>query len=273
MGSPLMAAGAVVGAAIGTATAHLLKFDPADTTAGIYGFNATLVGIATFFFFQPGLVSISLLVVGCIAATLLTHLVRRRVPFPTYTAPFIVTTWAVFFLGLAMGAVRPEMSEPIDPSRFPWSIEAVANGVGQVMFQGGVWTGILFLIGIAINDRRHAGWVLAGSIVGMLVAYFHASAAARMLDPESLIERSLYDNIALGLYGYNACLSAVALSLWLRSMFPPLVGMFLSVLLTDLLPLVGVPALTAPFVMATWMVLALDWIEGKVFRDAEVVAP
>lgn len=168
-----------------------------------------------------------------------------------------------------MGAVRPEAGAPGDPSRFPWSFEAVANGVGQVMFQGGVRTGILFLVGIAVGDLKHAARVLAGSVVGMLVAYYHASATERLLDPESLIERPLPDSIALGLYGYNACLSAVALSFWRRSI-SPLVGMFLAVLLTDLLPLAGVPALTAPFVAATWLVLALGRAEGKIFPAPEV---
>ena len=36
--------------------------------AGIYGFNSTLVGIATLFFFRPGVASIGLLVVGCVVA-------------------------------------------------------------------------------------------------------------------------------------------------------------------------------------------------------------
>ena len=58
-----------------------------------------------------------------------------------------------------------------------------------------------------------------------------------------------------------------------RSIFPPLVGMFLAVLLTDLLPLLGVPALTAPFVAATWLVLALGWVEGRAFRAETAVAP
>src|SRR5690606_519961 len=58
--SPLMALGAVVGAAIGYATARLAKFDAGDTAAGIYGFNATLVGIAMFFFFRPGVASVAL---------------------------------------------------------------------------------------------------------------------------------------------------------------------------------------------------------------------
>ena len=47
LSSPLMALGGVVGSAIGTATARVLKFDESDLRAGIYGFNSTLVGIAT----------------------------------------------------------------------------------------------------------------------------------------------------------------------------------------------------------------------------------
>ena len=79
------------------------------------------------------------------------------------------------------------------------------------MFQASIWTALLFLAGIALNDWRHALWVLLGSIVGMLVGSYHATAAARALDPESLVDRALTENVALGLYGYNATLAAVAL--------------------------------------------------------------
>ena len=113
-----MALGAVVGSAIGTATAWVLKFDKAEISAGIYGFNSALVGIATLFFFRPGAVSIGLLVVGCVAATLVTWLMRRYVPFPTYTTPFIVTTWALYFLGLALGVAQVEPGGPPAASGF-----------------------------------------------------------------------------------------------------------------------------------------------------------
>jgi urea transporter len=265
--SPLMALGAVVGSAIGTATAWALKYDKSEVHAGIYGFNATLVGIATLFFFRPGFVSTSLLVVGCIVATLLTRLMRQYVPFPTYTTPFIVTTWVVYFLGRAMGAA-PVVGYPalLPNPPLPFVAEAVAHGVGQVMFQGSLWTGLLFLVGIAISDRRHAAWVLAGSIVGMLLAWHNTEAKA--VDPERLVDRALFDNIALGLYGYNATLAAVALYLWRRSLIPPLLGMLLTVPLTELVPLLGIPALTAPFVLATWLVLALGWLDTKLFRES-----
>src|SRR5262245_54465624 len=268
--SPLMALGAVVGTAIGTATAWVLKLDKTELHAGIYGFNATLVGIATLFFFRPGATSVILLIAGCIVATRWTWLARRYVPFPPYTAPFIVITWAVFFLGQALGAPRVEPGGALEGVG---SIGAVAHGVSQVMFQASLWTAILFLAGIAISDWKHACWVLLGSIVGMLVGSHHATVGANALDPESLANRTILDNVALGLYGYNATLAAVALFLWRRSLIPPLLGMLLSVPLTELLPLLGLPALTAPFVLATWLVLALGWVDGRLFREEPRTVP
>ena len=162
-----MAMGAVVGSAIGTATARLLKFDEVgDRAPGIYGFNSTLVGIATLFFFRPGVASVALLIVGCVVAALVTWLVRRYVPFPTYTAPFIVTTWALFFLGQALGAARVE---PGGRWRRVGFIGAVAHGVSQVMFQASLWTATALPrrhrpqrlatrgVGAGGLDRRHAG--------------------------------------------------------------------------------------------------------------------
>jgi urea transporter len=265
-----MAVGAVVGAAIGTATAWALKFDKSEVYAGIYGFNATLVGIATLFFFRPGVTSVVLLLAGCIAATLVTWLARKYVPFPTYTAPFIVTTWVVFFLGQALDAPRVEPGGSMEGVGL---IGAVAHGVSQVMFQASIWTALLFLAGIAINDWKHAWWVLVGSIVGALVGIHHATVAARALDPESLVDRTLFENVALGLYGYNATLAAVALFLWRRSVIPPVLGMLLSVPLTELIPLLGLPALTAPFVLATWLVLALGWLDGRLFPEKVGAVP
>jgi urea transporter len=268
--SPLMAVGAVVGSVIGAATARVLKFDESEVRAGIYGFNSALVGIATLFFFRPGAVSFVLLVIGCVAAAAATWLARRYVPFPTYTAPFVVTTWVLFFLGLALGAARVEPGEPLEGVG---AVRAVAHGVSQVMFQASIWTGLLFLAGIAVNDWRHAAWVLVGSIAGMLVGSYHATAAVRALDPESLVDRGLLENVALGLYGYNATLAAVALFLWRRSLIPPLLGILLSVPLTELIPRLGLPALTAPFVLATWLVLACGWLDQRLFPREVATAP
>jgi urea transporter len=274
VGSPLMALGAVVGSAIGTVTAWQLGFDRGEVSAGIYGFNSALVGIATFFFFRPTPLSVGLMLLGCIAAALLTRWMRRHVPFPTYTTPFVVTAWVLFFLGRALGAgAADSAAAPLvaNLATHPMAT-AAAHGISQVMFQASVWTGLLFLVGIAVNERLHAAWVLAAAVLGMLVASYHLSAGASALDPERLVDRAQFENIALGLYGYNATLAAVALSLWRRSLIPPLLGILLSVPLTELVPLFGLPALTAPFVLATWLVMTFGWMEGKFFDERAVSA-
>jgi urea transporter len=264
LSSPAMAIGAAVGSAIGTATAWALKYDKSELSAGIYGFNSTLVGIATLFFFRPGVVSVGLLIVGCVVAAIVTWLMRKYLPFPTYTTPFIVTTWALFFLGLAFGAARVEPGGPLGSVGY---VGAALHGVSQVMFQASYWTAALFLIGIGLNDWQHASWVLLGSVVGMLMGNYHDGSTAHGLDPETLFERALPESVALGLYGYNATLAAVALFLWRRSVIPALLGILLSVPLTDLLPMLGLPALTAPFVLATWIVLSFGWLDGRLFRE------
>jgi urea transporter len=247
LNSPLMGAGAVIGSAIGAATARTLGFDRTETAAGIYGFNSSLVGIAAFFFFRPGAMPAALLVGGSIAAALVTRVMRRFVPFPTYTTPFIVTTWAVDILGLALALPRvgvPKLPEATD------FLQAVAEGVSEVMLQANVLTGLLFLVGIALNDWRHASWALLASLLGTTEALYHHDPAG---------------GIAIGLYGYNATLTAIALSLWRRSLIAPLLGILLSVPITEYFPLLGLPTLTAPFVLATWLVLACDRLEAILY--------
>lgn len=270
LGAPLEALGIVAGALIGTATARLLRYDTQQLEGGIYGFNPALVGIATLFFFQPSVASIAMLVVGCVIATVVTMLARTHLPIPTYTAPFIVTTWAIFFLGKALSAPMVDHSQatPLLPTpSLPFVIDATAHGMGQIMFQGTLWAGVLFLVGLALSDWKHAAWVLAGSIVGMVVVSYHLDAADRAADPETLIDRVQFDNVRLGLYGYNATLAAVALFLWRRSFIPPILGMLLSVPITELLPRLGIPALTAPFVLATWIVLGFGYLDGVLLKE------
>lgn len=248
LSSPRMAVAAVAGSAIGAATAKALGFDRDALLAGVYGFNAALVGIATLFFFEPGAASMALLVLGCIASTLLARTLQRHLPFPTYTLAFIVTTWALFYLGVALDLPQVEtVAGPKADSLFA----AIVRGVGQVKFQANAGTGVLFLLGIAVNDWRHAIWVLTASMLSVLGAVFHNAPT---------------EGIALGLYGYNAPLTALALFLWQRSLIAPLFGIVLCIPITEYVPLLGVPALTLPFVLTTWLVLALGALEVRLFR-------
>jgi urea transporter len=107
----------------------------------------------------------------------------------------------------------------------------------------------------------------------VLVANYHVTPAQRALDPERMIQRFLTENISLGLYSYNATLPALALFLWRKSLIPALLGVLVSVPLTELVPKVGLPALTAPFILATWIVLILGWFDARFLAEAPPAAP
>ena len=187
------------------------------------------------------------MVVGCVVAALLTEVLRRYVPFMTYATPFNLTCGPIYFLGPALGVPRVEFAEPVTAS----FVEAVAFGIGQVLFQASIWTTLLFIAGMAFNNWRHACWAVVASLVGMLVGTYHHDASAEVA--------------ALGLYGYNAVLAALALSVWRPSVLAPLLGIMFAVPLTEHIPLLGLPALTSPFVRSTWLVQALGWLESRLF--------
>lgn len=242
--SPLMAAAGFIGAVIGTATARLLKYDDGEVRDGIYGFNATIVGVATFFFFKPVASVFFLMAACCALSTIVTWLMRRFLPFPTYTAPFIVTTWAL--VGAAGLFHEPRVAPTPPPPDSLDIIAALMEGLSEVFLQANRVTGVLFIAALAVSNWRHAALGLAGSVIGMLVGLYHG-------DP--------YGNVSIGIYGYNAALAAIALYLWRPSLLVPLLGILVSTPITEFFPLTGLPTLTAPFVLACWLVIAVGSVE------------
>ena len=128
---------ALLGSAIGAALATLLKFDRREIEDGIHGFNPTLVGVAVLFFLDPGQILVwILLIVGCLAATIVCYLMRRFLKFPSYTAPFVVSTWILFLTAhwpTGLSIDHPARTAPTDftPHTF---IGKVSAGEAEVMF-------------------------------------------------------------------------------------------------------------------------------------------
>jgi urea transporter len=249
--SPLMAAGAAGGALLGTLTANGLRYDAGDIRDGLYGYNASLVGIALLAFHEPGLRTFVVSAASCVFATVLTHAMRQRLPVPAYTAPFIVTTWLALFVAARLNlppivhAAAPSESETL-----PVTV-AVVRGISEVMFQANVLTGVLFVVGILLRSWKGAVWAVVGSLLGLL-------SGLENNDPQQ--------NLSLGIYGYNAALAAMALALYRRSILMPIVGAVLSVPITEKFPMLGLATLTAPFVLACWTVIGLDRLDAALDR-------
>jgi urea transporter len=136
------------------------------------------------------------------------------------------------------------------------------RGVGEVMFEDNLLTGVIFLIAILVNSRISALFAVLGSAVALLTAL--------ALGGDGF---SIYH----GLFGFNAVLCAIALGglffvlTWKSAIYALLAAVFSVVAFAGiavLLAPIGMPALTAPFVLTTWLFL---WPKAG-FRALEPVA-
>lgn len=241
--SPLAAFAAFLGSVAGTALAWPGKFPPDEIRDGLYGFNAALVGIATVHFYPVSILAAAAGICGIVFATGLMRAMQLRSLNP-YTFPFVLTVWLMFLLippGQATGAGSMASGYAL--------ADGFLQAFGQVMFQGNSLTGLVFLVAILINSTRCAGFAALGAAVAVVTA--------AVLDWP-------VDRLVAGIHGYNAVLSAIALALVARRPVLPLIGIALSIVITRAFLVSGVPALTFPFVLATWIVLiARRFVPGE----------
>lgn len=255
MASPWMLLGAVVGALIGPVTAYACGFDREETRQGLYGFNSSLVGLAALVFLKPGSVATwILLVAGCAAASVVTFVARKYVKFPTYTAPFVVVTWAILLTAHGVWGHAIDAAPAPAAAAGGGFFREILRGEAEVMFGAGAVTGILFLIGIALSNPAHAAMALLGSVVGTLIGHYHGDSA---------------NAVSLGIDGYNGALAAMALFLNRRTLTLPILAAILATLITEFFPKgLNLPALTGPFVAGSWGLLAILWLEKRLFPEA-----
>lgn len=250
VGSWAMLAGALLGALSGMLTARLFKLDSEDELRrGLFGFNGALVGIATFFFFPVSWLALLLIVSGSAFSSILMRWLLRWGRLPAYTAPFVVSAWGVLLAANAFGLPRNVLAT----GEAHGELAAVSRGVGQVMFQDNWLSGVLFLVGLLVNSRQAAVWAIIGSGIGLV--------CARGLGYPS-------DLVLAGVFGFNAALAAIALSeRYPHAALAPFAGIVLSVVITRVFQSTVVPPLTAPFVLATWAVVATAALARKAARE------
>lgn len=260
-GMGLVAWGALVGVIVSTVTGYLLGFPAKDGAQGLWGFNGVLVGCA-FPTFLGNTVWMWLALILCSALTTWVRTGFNNVMAPwkvnSFTFPFVFTTWMFLLAARAMHGMPPtHMAEPALPEAFT-AVESLRfghlivywlKGVGQVFLIDSWVTGLLFLIGLFICSRWAALWAAIGSAVALFVA---------------LVFKASGPDIAHGLYGFSPVLTAIALATVFykpgtRSAIWALLGILVTVFIQAgmdvLLAPVGIPTLTGPFCIATWLFL------------------
>ncbi|NDV19067.1 urea transporter [Pseudodesulfovibrio sp. JC047] len=252
---------AVLGTAASTLTAMALGADKGLIKNGLFGFNGTLAGIALPFYF---VFSPDLLIYVVLNAALTTVIMSALANFlgkwgmPALTAPFVLATWILMFCASKFGFLQagsllsisipdPHATVEIGSLSVMTFMDGITKGIGEVMFEDSMVTGIIFIIAIAVNSRISALFAIFGSLIGLVTALV-------MQSPEAPLR--------LGLYGYNSVLCAIAMGglfyylnwkTFLYATFCMIIGSIAQASISVLLAPIGMPSLTWPFVIVTWM--------------------
>ncbi|RXM39456.1 urea transporter [Chryseobacterium sp. CH21] len=249
MGSWQCGVAVLLSTAAGTFTAMKLHYDKSEISAGLYSFSAALVGVALAFLFQTTILIWFLIALGGALAAVIQHFFIQK-KIPVFTFPFIIITWVLVFALHHFTHIPPSamLSSEVIPSEYD-DFLTCTNGFGEVIFQGGVLSGIIFFLAVFISSPVAALYGLTASILG---------AGLSQLNGEPIKE------IHMGLFGFNAVLSAVVFSgvkktdgLWV------LIAVLITIAIDDLLidnhclDIVG-GVFTFPFVAGTWITLLIQ---------------
>ncbi|WP_159832516.1 urea transporter [Burkholderia sp. 8Y] len=249
--SPRLACALLIGALAGKVVTVITE--SADSPAmrdDLYGFNGALAALAAFTFIRDTSQAAAVAIVAAIVSTMLAGALARRlsrVNLPIFSSPAIIVTWCWMPLFADHGEVGA--LGPVSTSLAALTKAAFA-GLAPIVFASGALAGGLIAAGLFAARPARAGWALAGSALG---AALHGLGGA---DDAVLLS---------GACGFNAALAALAAApLGARY---AVIAIAVAVLIERIADSIGIAALTAPFVLASWAVMAFARRLGGASRD------
>lgn len=240
--------------------AKYMNFTEEEIADGLAGFNPVLTAIALTVFLEPTWTTVLLTLVATILTLPLAAALREFLkPYGVamLTAPFVLMTWMtvlvaaqVKYVGTSLKLI-PSTIEPIafnQQSNYVEFFRATLEGFSQVFLEANIIGGLLILIGIIIASRKAAILAIIANIVGYSLV--------------ALLGGNL-DDVNQGLFSYNFILVAIALGHTFKTAIHPYLSATLGVILTVIVQLglttllepFGLPALTMPFIITTWILL------------------
>ena len=261
-GAPRVAIAGLLAVVVATLTAQWLRVDEAPLRSGLYGYNGVLVGLALATFLAPGALMWVYVVLGA-AVSVVVMLGTAHAVKPwgsALTFPFVLTTWLLLlatygFSGLAgvalpagnvVTAFQPYEASPL---KLVDLVQGVLHSISQVFLKGSGVAALLLIAGLAVNSLAAAAFALAGAILAVLTAHLFG-AESELIIGGLLGFSPVLTAIALGTVFYQPSLRVAAYTA-LGTVFTVIVQAALNVALTPF----AIPALTAPFVLVTWIFL------------------
>ena len=259
--TPAVAWGAVVGLVASYIAGVLLEPDGKGGAAGLWGFNGILVGCAfpTFLSDTP-LMWAALIFCAMLSTWVRTGLNNLMAPFKinSLTFPFVLLTWIFLLSSRILDGIAPaSLSTPALTGHFSTELSTSfgdlvgywLKGISQVFLINSWVTGILFLVGLALCSRWAAAWAAIGSAISLALAILFKADGA---------------DIASGLFGFSPVLTGIAIgctfyqpnvksAVW--AVVAIIATFFIQAAMDVFMMPFGLPTLTGPFCITTWLFL------------------
>ncbi|WP_025600827.1 urea transporter [Burkholderia sp. WSM2230] len=247
---PRLACAALIGAVSANVSAVLAGYPDDDLRAGLHGFNGALAGLAAFSYIADDASAAAIAILAATATAWLLEPWSRRLRsrgLGYFSSPCLIVTW--LWLPMAASAPAPTTAAAAATAHTLGTAgfgSGVLAGLAQTGFASSAGAGALVLLGIAAASPRHALCALTG---------------AALASVEHMLMGATASSFNAGLLGFNGALTALALSecglAWMLG------GVTLAAILQAGTTCAGLPALTAPFVAATWTV---QWLRPRISR-------
>ena len=257
--SPRLACALLLGTLTGNVLAHIFDDHGSPATRNdLHGFNGGLAALAAFTFIHDDSRASAVAILAAVLATGLSDRLTRalsRWNLPAYSSPAVLATWAwlplfadpsvpnatarVAAAASADGVVSLLFS--VAPAFLRPGLQDIVAGLAPITFAAGPAAGALILVGLLVARPSRAAWALGGSALGFALSAVIGTSAG-MLQSGACGFNPALAALATCRFGVKAALSSIGLAL--------LIELAASA--------VGIPAMTAPFVLASWAVQLLE---------------
>ncbi|SUK05872.1 urea transporter family protein [Staphylococcus agnetis] len=251
---------AMIGSAISLVTAPWFGYTKEEIHAGLAGFNSVLVAIALTIFMVMTWQTVMVCLIATIIAMPLAKAMQtvfRRYQLPELTTPFVLVTWMVLlmnqqfaFLKSTVNVLPLKHTATMDVTKPLHPVIAFFNSMSQIFLVENVVSGILIIIAFFVASRWAGFFVIIANVLSMLFVY--------VLGTDAMAFNH-------GLFGYNLILTVIAVAVTFRNLtrYHRYLMLVLVIVLTPmiygatatLLEPFGIPILTLPFIIVTWILL------------------
>lgn len=260
-GQGVVAWGMILGTFISTLTGYILQLPDQNGGQGLWGFNGCLVGCA-FPTFMGNTIWMWLGLMLCAAMSTWVRSgldnVMAKWGVSSLTFPFVISTYFFLLASRLFASMPPDyMGSPELPvggggvlnMEFGNLVIYWLKGIAQIFLINSWITGLFCLAALAVKSWRACMWAaIASAIALFIVIVWHGPAK----------------DIAMGLYGFSAVLTGIALGdtfcnhSWKAAVWTVIgivATVFIQAGMNAFFSPMGLPTLTGPFCVATWIFL------------------